>query len=222
MEFDCNKSTFIDDEAPYCPGGEVDHASEALMRAAIHDLANLFSGIRGILELSDSDRPLSPRDRNRLDAILTDGMTTLERARHLAMGTLPDAILEAGPDWRRKLLEEFEPMAIVFRCKLELAYEGEGIHDRWPGELLRGYILALSRQILPYVQGSTLGLLCGADPKEWRLRWSPAAQVPESLRPELEARPRDISARWALRVGGSLGVSLSNDEGALLARIPRF
>ena len=191
------------------------------MRAAIHDLANLFSGIRGILDLSDPGRPLSPRDRARLDAILTDGMSTLERTRYLAIGSLPDAMLEGGPDWRRRLKEQFEPLGVVFRCQLELAYEGEAIHDHWPGDLLRGYVLAISRQILPYVQGSRLGILCGADPKEWRLRWSPAGNVPESLQPELEARPRDISARWALRVGGSLGVSLSVDEGALLARIPR-
>jgi hypothetical protein len=30
----------------------MDHASEALMRSALHDLANCLSGIRGILELS--------------------------------------------------------------------------------------------------------------------------------------------------------------------------
>ena len=192
------------------------------MRSAIHDLANILSGIQGILELSDPERPLSPRDRGRLDAILTDGMTTLERSRYLAMGTLPDAVIEAGPDWRRQLLEQLQPLSVVFRCKIEVSYEGETIHDRWPGELLRGYVLALYRQILPYVQGSALSLLCGADQKEWRLRWSPAPNIPESLHPELDARPRDISARWALRVGGSLGVTLSAEDGFLLARIPRF
>lgn len=192
------------------------------MRSAIHDLANLLSGIRGILELSDPERPLSQRDRTRLDAILSDGMTTLERARYLAMGTLPDAILESGPDWRRRLTEELDPLAIVFRCKFEVAYEGETSHDRWPGDLLRGYVLAISRQILPYVQESKMGILCGADQNEWRLRWVPASNIPESLRPELEARPRDISARWALRVGGSLGATLTTGDGSLLARIPRF
>jgi len=192
------------------------------MRSAIHDLANLLSGIRGILELSDPTRPLSLRDRARLEAILTDGMTTLERARYLAMGTLPDAVLESGPDWRRSLLEDLEPLAVVFRCKFEVAYEGDAAQDRWPGDLLRGYVLALSRQILPYVQGSSMGILCGADSREWRLRWTPAVNLPESLRPELDARPRDISARWALRVGGSLGANLTAEGGVLLARIPRF
>ena len=192
------------------------------MRSAIHDLANLFSGIQGILELSDPERPLSQRDRSRLDAILSDGITTLERARYLAMGTLPDAILESGPDWRRKLLAELGPLSVVFRCEFEVAYEGEIAQDRWPGDLLRGYILALCRQILPYVQGPQVGILCCADHKEWRLRWHPASTIPESLQPELEARPRDISARWALRVGGSLGATLATEGGALVARIPRF
>ena len=200
----------------------MDHTSEALMRSSIHDLANLLSGIRGILELSDPGRPLSSRDRARLDAILTDGMTTLERSRYLATGSLPDANLEAGSDWRGKLTAELKPLAVVFRCEFEIAYEGEAIHDRWPGALLRGYVLALSRQILPYVQGTKVGILCGADQKEWRLRWNPASNIPESLRPELEARPRDISARWALRVGDSLGASLATEAGMLLARIPRF
>ena len=222
MEFDWNKSTFIQGKAPYCSGGQVDHATEALVRSAVHDLANLFSGIRGILELSDPRRPLSLRDRARLDAILSDGMTTLERARYLAMGILPDAILESGPDWRCKLQEELEPLAVVFRCEFEVVYEGELSHDHWLGNLLRGYILALSRQILPYIQGSRVGILCGADQKEWRLRWNPAASIPESLRPELAARPRDISARWALLVGGSLGANLTAEDGVLLARIPRF
>jgi hypothetical protein len=192
------------------------------MRSAIHDLANLFSGIRGVLELSDPNRPLSPRDRARLEAILTDGMTTLERTRYLAMGTLPGAVLESGPEWRRKLSQELEPLAIVFRCTFEVVYEGEDAHDHWPGELLRGYILALGRQVLPYVHASCVSILCGADDKEWRLWWNPASSIPESLQPDLEARPRDISARWALRVGGSLRVSLAVKDGVLLARIPRF
>lgn len=200
----------------------MDHASEALMRSSIHDLANALSGIRGILELSDPERPLSSRDRIRLDAIITDGLVTLERSRYLAMGTLPDAVLESGPDWRRQLLEQLQPLAIVFKCKFEVAYEGEVTHDRWPGELLRGYVTALCRQILPYMQGSTQGLLCGGDAKEWRIRWSHAANLPESLRPEMDTRPRDISARWALRVGGSLGVRLFVEDGSLVASIPRF
>ena len=199
----------------------MDQASESLMRSAIHDLANLFSGVRGILELSDPERPLSQRDRSRLDAILTDGMTILERTRHLAMETLPDASLEAGSGWRRRLSEGLEPLAVVFRCKFEVTYEGEAVCDRWPGDLLRGYVLAVSRQVLPYVQGSGVTIQCGADDKEWWVRWNPGPTIPESLRPAAGERPRDISTRWALQTGGSLGAILAVEQGTLLARIPR-
>lgn len=192
------------------------------MRSAIHDMANALSGIRGILELSDPDQPLSGRNRIRLESILTDGMTTLERARFLAMGNLPDALPEAGCDWRRKLTEQFEPLSIVFRCTVDLAYVGEPAFDRWPGELLRSYVLALSRQVLPYAQGAVLRIACGADAQGWRIQWHPAPGVPESLRAELTDRPRDISARWAIRIGASLGITLVAENGGLTAHIPRF
>lgn len=200
----------------------MDPASEALMRSSLHDLANSLSGIRGILELSDPNRPLSPRDRERLEAILAEGMVTLDRSRSLAMGTLPDALPETGTDFRHLLKEHLAPLCSLFRAHIVVGYKGGADHDRWPGELLRGYATAVTRQILPYVQGRPLEILCGADEREWRLRWTPATAIPESLRPELEARPRDISARWALRVGGSLGVSLHQEGDTLLARIPRF
>jgi hypothetical protein len=192
------------------------------MRSSIHDLANILSGIQGILELSDPDRPLTPRDRARLDAILTDGMATLERSRYLAMGTLPESAIESGADWRRQLKDQLQPLSVVFRSRIDVNYEGDPAQDRWPGELLRGYIAAVSRQILPYVQSAALVIFCEADAKEWRLRWTPASNLPESLQPEATNRPRDISARWALRTGAALGITLVAQDECLLARIPRF
>lgn len=200
----------------------MDPASEALMRSSLHDLANAMSGIRGILDLSDPLRPLSPRDRERLDAIISEGMVTLERSRYLAMASLPDALLESGTDWRHLLKEQLSQLGTLFRVAFQVSHEGDSSHDRWPGELLRGYATALTRQILPYVQGGNLGILCAADATEWRLRWTPSTGIPDSLRADHETRPRDISARWALRVGGSLGVILSMEGDTLLARIPRF
>lgn len=191
------------------------------MRTTIHDLANLLSGVKGILELSDPERPLTVRDRARLDAILTDGMTTLERARHLALDTLPDATLEAGGDWRNRLSEELGPLSVVSRCRFEVTYEGDASFDRWPGDLLRGYILAVSRQILPYVRDSQVRIVCAADAGEWRLRWTPAPSMPESLNPGRDERPRDIGSRWATRVGAVLGVVFAVEGDTLLARIPR-
>jgi hypothetical protein len=200
----------------------MDHASEALIRSVIHDMANALSGIRGILELSPEDRPLSSRDRDRLDAVIAESMVTLDRGRHLAMGTLPDAVLEPGVIWRRSLLERLQPLGTLFKCRFELQYEGDPTFDQWPGDLLKGYVQAFTRQTLPYVQDGALGILCAADAREWRLRWSPASNPPESLLNEMDARMRDISSRWVMRVGGSLGVHVSCEGGAALVRIPRF
>ena len=200
----------------------MDPASEALMRSALHDLANVLSGIRGILELSDPHQPLTPRDQSRLDAVITDGMVALERSRHLAMGTLPESMVESGSDWRHQLAEQLKPMGVLFRRHFEIRYEGEIADDRWPGELLRGYATALTRQILPYVHAESLEIIAQANAKEWRLRWPLATVIPESLNPEFNARPRDIGARWALRVGETLGATLHSDADGLMVRVPRF
>lgn len=200
----------------------MDPASEALMRSAIHDLANVLSGIRGILELSDPNLPLTARDQSRLEAVIADGMVALDRSRHLAMGTLPESMVESGTDWRHQLAEQLKPLGVLFRRQFDVHFEGELADDRWPGEILRGYAMALTRQILPYVQAGTLEIRTQATPKEWRLRWPQATVVPESLKPELNSRPRDIGARWALRVGESLDGSLQVDADGLLLRVPRF
>lgn len=199
----------------------MDAASEALMRSALHDLANVLSGIRGILELSDPHQPLSTRDQSRLDAIISDGMVALERSRHLAMGTLPESMAESGADWRHQLSEQLGPLGILFRRQFSVHHSGEPGDDRWPGELLRSYALALTRQVLPYVQADALEIQCQADAKEWRLLWPHATVIPESLRPDMETRPRDISARWTIRAGAALRAELSVDNRGLLARIPR-
>lgn len=200
----------------------MDPASEALMRSALHDLANVLSGIRGILELSDPHQPLTPRDQSRLDAVITDGMAALDRARHLAMGTLPESMVESGADWRHQLGEQLKPMGVLFRRRFEIRYEGQLTDDRWPGELLRGYAAALTRQILPYVNVESLEIITHANTKEWRLRWPQAMVIPESLNPQLTARPRDIGARWVLRVGETLGAILHSDAEGLSLRVPRF
>lgn len=200
----------------------MDPESEALMRSALHDLANVLSGIRGILELSDPHLPLTPRDQSRLEAVIADGMVALERSRHLAMGTLPESMVESGSDWRHQLAEQLKPMGVLFRRQFEIRYEGEIADDRWPGELLRGYATALTRQILPYVHAESLEIIAQITAKEWRLRWPQATVVPDSLKPEFTSRPRDVGARWAIRVGETLGAIIHSDAGGLSVRVPRF
>ena len=190
------------------------------MRSALHDLANVLAGVRGIIDLSNPEQPLSPRDRLRLDAVIEEGMTTLDRSRSLAMGTLPESALEPGPEWRRQLLEDLTPLGLLFRCRFTLDYEGTATCDRWPGELLRGYIRAVTRQVLPYVHDGGMALACSADDREWQVRWSPVPMLPESL--VVEGKQLDISSRWALRVGTSLMANLSCADGILLMRMPRF
>lgn len=199
----------------------MDATSEALMRSSIHDMANVLSGIQGILELSDPSAPLSIRDRARLEAILKEGLGTLERTRHLAMETLPEALIESGPDWRKHLEARLHPLSVMFRCAIDISFEGNPSEDQWPGDLLRGYVLALTRQILPYVQGGSLRMLCGADAQQLRIRWQPVFSIPEGLRKEAGTRPQDIASRWALRAGEALGARLTCEEDALQASIPR-
>jgi len=193
------------------------------MRSALHDLANTLSGIRGVLELSDPERPLSRRDRLRLEAVLSEGMSTLERSRHLAMETLPSADSEPGLEWRAGLEIGLNPLAVVFRSNFHLHHQGSPNLDHWPGDRLRGYILAVTRQLLPYAQGSEIELIFEADASEWIIHWSPITTLPESLDGNVQGRSRDISSRWALKVGAALGVALSFNEEAqkVSARVPR-
>lgn len=195
--------------------------SELLIRSAVHDLANVLAGVRGIIDLSSPDRPLSPRDRDRLEAVLDEGMATLDRTRRLATGALPDAALMPGVEWRGQLLEQLHPMGVIFRCRFEVLCDGDPQWDRWPGELLQGYVRAVTRQVLPHVQDGVLTLHCACDGQAWLVRWRTASSIPDNLLPASDGSPQDIGSRWAAKVGGSLGIALSCEDGALAARIPR-
>ncbi|NTV73023.1 MAG: hypothetical protein HGA66_02315 [Holophaga sp.] len=195
--------------------------AELLIRAALHDMANVLAGIQGILELTDPERPLGIRDKDRLDAVVEEGMATLVRARHLAMGTLPEAALQEGPDWRSQLLDELKPMSLLFKCEFVLTFEDRGGPDQWAGPLLRSYVRAAARQALPYVRGHVLELRCVSEPARWCIRMDPVSLLPEGLAGLSPDRPGDISARWALALGHALGITLSCDDGGLLLQAPR-
>jgi hypothetical protein len=199
----------------------MDKYSELLMRSTLHDMANVLAGVKGILELNQPGQPINLRDKQRLEAVLEEGIATLDRCRHLAMETLPDRLLEPGAAWRGQLLEELEPMGTLFRSRFELDYDGAGVWDQWPGRLLRGYVRAVTRQVMPYAKGGTMIINCSADPGEWRLQWTPVPALPDSLGPGPDDRALDICGRWAVRAGSALGVSLSCEDGSLLAHLPR-
>lgn len=199
----------------------MDKSSELLLRSTLHDLANVLAGVQGILDLNPPEQPVNQRDRDRLEAVITEGVTALGRSRHLAMATLPDAFPEPGVVWRDLLLEALRPMGLLFRCRLEVIYDGAPEWDQWPGELLRSYVHAMTRQALPYARSSAVDIRCGAGPDHWLVRWSPAASLPESLLANPEQTPMDLGCRWALRAGGVLGATVTCTGGVLQARIPR-
>lgn len=199
----------------------MDPSAEALMRSTLHDLANCLSGVRGILDLSDTRQPLTPRDRERLDAIIEDGMATLTRARHLAMGTLPEGMPESGAEWREQLRHQLSPLGTLFRCGFELSYDGDPACDRWPGEAFRSLVVALARQILPYRQEGPLRLRFQADHHGWSVHLSPAPGIPDGLRPEAAGRPSDLCVRWIHWLQSDLGASFADTEGGMTLRVPK-
>jgi len=199
----------------------MDKISEQLMRSTLHDMANVLAGVKGILDLNLAGQPIGDRDRQRLEAVIEEGITTLDRCRHLSMATLPDGPLEPGSAWRAQLLEELEPMGTLFRSRFELAFDGAPEWDQWSGQLLRGYVRALTRQVMPHAKGRTMTIRFSVGPDAWMLRWSPAPALPESLAGGQEERPVDICSRWAMQVGAALGATLSCEAGSMFARIPR-
>ena len=189
----------------------MDPVSEMLMRSTLHDLANTLSGIQGILELNDPSLPLTTRNRARLGAILAEGLATLERARHLAMDTFPDASLVDGPSWRGRLEQALGPLTLLFRCDFSLEYQGPPDLDQWPGELARTFTLTLTRQLLPYIQDTQLKLVFDASEVEWRIRWSHITLLPEELLDPCAERSRDVAAHLATRIGQALSCHLDFD-----------
>ncbi len=194
----------------------MERASEDLIRAALHDLANVLSGVQGILDLSDPSRPLTQRDRDRLAAVLREGQTTLQRTRGLATGGVPGGGRESGPDWKAQLEEQLAPLAVLFRTRVEVDCPAADL----PGPPLRALLHALARLLLPYAaeQGLRISAQSGAD--GWEVRLAPVAALPEALDPGF-AGPRDIAARWTQRLGEALQARFEVVGGALRLAGPR-
>jgi hypothetical protein len=194
----------------------MDKPSELLIRSALHDLTNVLAGIRGILDLNSPGEPLTSRDRDRLEAVIDEALTTLDRTRNLAMEQLPEAALEAFETWRGQLQEQLQPMAVIFRRPIEVTGADP---DPWPGEPLRGFVRAVTRQVLPYIRTGHLAIRCQARPDHWSVAWEGVLAIPEAL--SGEGGPRDIASRWATQLAATLAIRLSLEDGALVARMPR-
>lgn len=199
----------------------MDPAAESLARAILHDLANTLSGVRGVVDLS---RGLTALEQARLDSLISEGFTVMERARHLVLGTQPESGPEAGESWRKALEVQAEPMALAFHCPIRVAYEGDPGRDQWPGELLRSWVLAGTRQVLPYIAGSReqgITLATTAQATHWEVVWGPVTHFPSSFQPGADL-PRDIASRWVREVGSALGIQVTQEGDRIKARIPRF
>ena len=203
----------------------MDQSGEAFIRAAVHDLSNTFAGIQGILDLSDPALPLALLQRQRLEALLFDGFQVLQRTRHLALGTRPEDLLESGSAWRGALEQQVSGLARAFRVDIQILHQGDPAQDRWPGELLRNWALAVTRQVLPFFRPTPecqgLRIETGADAQAWQMAWHPVGSLPACFNDTGDA-PKDISGFWAKDVGHSLGAGIRFDQGCIRARIPRF
>jgi hypothetical protein len=188
----------------------MERGSEELIRAALHDIANTLSGIQGILELSDPSKPLSTRDRDRLAAVLSEGQVTLNRARSLAMESLPGEVREPAVEWTTQLQGQLAPLCILFRSRIEVACSAADM----PGLRLRALVHAMARLLLPYAAEQGMKITGEDCNGAWAVLFQPVAALPESLGPAA-AGPRDIASRWARHLGDSFGARYELQDGVL-------
>lgn len=190
---------------------------ELLWRAALHDLNNAFGGMRGILDLNpDPTKPLKERDRQRLEAVVSEGLHLVATARGLILGTAQEE-QPADADTLREALEaRLAPMSSLHRCPVNLSVEGGG----WPVPTCVGLAAAICRQLMPLVAPDSLRLVASATPEAWMLRWTPMEGIPESLL-EGDGRHRDLAAHQALAILKARGGRLSMEGRDLLATLPR-
>ena len=170
-------------------------AAELLIRSALHDMGNVLSGVRGILDLADPLKPLNDRDRCRLEAVLREGMTLLERTRNLTMGTGPQGMVESPEAWRSALVQQLEPLSTLFRASIEVTCDLPAGFPL-PGPALRDLVHGMARLLLPYAGEGGLRVVCRLEGRSWRLDFTPCEAIPDCL---LSAAGRkDIVTRWVL------------------------
>jgi hypothetical protein len=191
-------------------------AAELLIRSALHDMGNILSGIRGILDLSDPSKPLNDRDRRRLEAVLQEGMSLVDRTRHLSLGTGPQGLAESPEAWRTALLEQLEPLSTLFRAPIEVRWELPPAFAL-PGPALRELVHGMARLLLPYAGEAGLRVTCRQDSGTWRLDFEPAEAVPDCLLPTSASGRKDIATRWVLFLLEALHLKLVHEGETLTA-----
>jgi hypothetical protein len=194
--------------------------TEELWRAALHDFNNLMAGLQGVLDLSDPDLPMDPRNRLRLGSVLEDGKTLVAMARALSLGRLPDAGVASWAAWQAGLRERLTPMADLFHCPVEVVDAGAGGRP-WPSPLLQDWAVAFTRQILPWAVPGPLRLEAETRDEAWELRWITDAPLPSALEPVPPPdAPKNLPSFWLRSVAGHLALSVDRPEGLIRVRAP--
>ena len=197
-------------------------AMETLWRSALHDFNNLLAGIQGVLDLSAPEEPLSPRNRQRLEASLEEGRNLVAMSRALALGRMADPGLLPWPEWKEGLERRLSFLSILYKCPAEVVLLGADGGHPWPAPLLQDWTTGLSRQLLPWIAPGTLRLETSAGPEGWLLRWPDAPPIPPALLPDPPAdAARNLTSLWLRQIGSLLSITLESRDGALVARIPR-
>lgn len=195
--------------------------SEDLWRAALHDFNNLLAGLQGVLDLSDPRLPLDARNRMRLESTLEDGKTLITMARALALGRHPDPGMATWSEWRSGLDERLKPMAMMFRCPIELVDLGAD-GSPWPAPLLQDWAVAFTRQILPWTAPGPLRVEASVSPEAWILTWVGDAPIPSALRSDQSADAlKNLPSFWLRATRERLGLSILETPGGLVVRMER-
>ncbi len=190
---------------------------DRLWRAALHDLNNAFGGLRGILDLNpDPTQPFKQRDRERLEAVVTEGLHLVAMARGLILGLNQAEAPAPAESFREALETRLASMSSLHRCPVQIRVRG----GEWPVPALVGLVAAVCRQLMPLVAPDPLNLEAIATSESWTLRWSPMEGIPESLL-EGEGRHRDLAAHQALATLAARGGVLSLEGDVLVATFPR-
>ena len=196
-------------------------ASEDLWRAALHDFNNILAGLQGVLDLSDPRLPLDVRNRMRMEYSIEEGKTLVAMARALALGRHQDAGLASWAEWKAGLETKLEPMAMLFRCPIELVDLGAaGV--TWPTPQLTEWAAAFTRQVLPWAAPGPLRLEATATPEVWTLTWVGDTPLPPALQPDPPADgPKNLHTFWLRETSERLGIAILKTPEGLVARMPR-
>jgi hypothetical protein len=195
--------------------------SEDLWRAALHDFNNILAGLQGVLDLSDPRLPLDARNRMRLEYSIEEGKTLIAMSRSLALGRHSDAGLAPWAEWKTGLEARLQPMAVLFRCPIELVNAGAEGHA-WPSPQLAEWAAVFTRQVLPWAAPGPLILEAAATPEAWTLTWLGDMPVPMALLPDPpQDSPKNLHAFWLRDMSERLGLSLEATPRGLVARVPR-